>query len=210
MSIASQSQAQWQGPGRRRPGPSRGELLIERIGYLQRFHRAGRWGCHRCAWGHRPLPEQRHRVVHHGRRRHRHLPRPPVSAAPSCTPCAPVRSAWGAYLAVLHGWGHYPRVKEARWVQYPSDFARKMCNTEPIIPVDDRPVVSGRYCTPTGDRCQLSGRQREEVEASVSGDLGQVEAKERVGEGDGEAGEDTLVDLGLAGADEAAPSCGRR
>ena len=44
----------------------------------------------------------------------------------------------------------------------------------------------------------------------MSGDLGQVEAKERVGEGDGEAGEDTLVDLGLAGADEAAPSCGRR
>jgi len=32
----------------------------------------------------------------------------------------------------------------------------------------------------------------------------QVEAKERVDEGDGEAGEDTLVDLGLAGAEEAA------
>jgi len=58
-------------------------------------------------------------------------------------------------------------------VQYPPAVTRKMCNTGPIMFDGDRPAVSTRYCTPTGDRCQLSGRQREEVEAgatALSGD----------------------------------------
>jgi len=91
-------------------------------------------------------------------------------------------------------------------VQYPSDFARKTCNTEPIIPVDDRLVASGRYCMPTEARGRLSGGQRGEVETGLTGGLGQGEAEEGGGEGD--AGEDTLVDLGLAGAEETAQLVG--
>ncbi len=50
--------------------------------------------------------------------------------------------------------------------------------------------------------------RREEVEAGAGGGTSQVEAEIGVGEGDGEAGEDALVDLGLAGADEAAQLVG--
>ncbi len=50
--------------------------------------------------------------------------------------------------------------------------------------------------------------RREEVEAGLGGGAGQGEAKIGVGEGDGEAGEDALVDLGLAGAEEAAQLLG--
>ena len=35
-------------------------------------------------------------------------------------------------------------------MQYPPDVARQMCNIGPIIPVDDRLVASGRYCTSIG------------------------------------------------------------
>ena len=51
-------------------------------------------------------------------------------------------------------------------------------------------------------------RRREEVEAGLTRGAREVEAKIGVGEGDGEAGEDALVDLGLAGADEAAELLG--
>ncbi len=52
-----------------------------------------------------------------------------------------------------------------------------------------------------------SGR-REEVEAGEGGGARQGKAKIGVGESDGEAGEDALVDLGLAGAEEAAELLG--
>jgi len=42
----------------------------------------------------------------------------------------------------------------------------------------------------------------------VGGGFGQIEAEEGVGEGDGEAGEDAHVDLGLAGQEEAAQLLG--
>jgi len=45
--------------------------------------------------------------------------------------------------------------------------------------------------------------RREEVEAGAGGGARQREAEEGVDEGDGEAGEDALVDLGLAGAEAA-------
>jgi len=51
-------------------------------------------------------------------------------------------------------------------------------------------------------------RRREEAEAGAGGGAGQGEAKIGVDEGDGEAGEDALVDLGLAGAEEAAELLG--
>ena len=50
--------------------------------------------------------------------------------------------------------------------------------------------------------------RREEVEAGAGGGTSQVEAKKGVGQGDGEAGENALVDLGLAGPDEAAELLG--
>ena len=50
--------------------------------------------------------------------------------------------------------------------------------------------------------------QREEVEAGLTRGLGEGEAAEGVSQGDGEAGEDTLVDAGLAGAEEAAELLG--
>ncbi len=50
--------------------------------------------------------------------------------------------------------------------------------------------------------------RREEIEAGLGGGAGEGEAKIGVGEGDGEAGEDALVDLGLAGPDEAAELLG--
>ena len=50
--------------------------------------------------------------------------------------------------------------------------------------------------------------RREEVEAGLGGGARQGEAKIGVGQGDGEAGEEALVDLGLAGADEAAQLLG--
>jgi len=50
-----------------------------------------------------------------------------------------------------------------------------------------------------------SGR-REEIEAGAGGGARQVEAK--IGVGEGEAGEDALVDLSLAGAEEAAQMLG--
>jgi len=49
---------------------------------------------------------------------------------------------------------------------------------------------------------------REEVETGAGGGARQIEAKIGVGQGDGEAGEDALVDLGLAGADKAAQLLG--
>ncbi len=52
-----------------------------------------------------------------------------------------------------------------------------------------------------------SGR-REEVEAGLTGGAREIKAKIGVGQGDGEAGEDALVDLGLAGAEEAAQLLG--
>jgi len=82
-----------------------------------------------------------------------------VSAAPHAPLCAPCGAGvWGTYLAVLHGWGRYPRVKEARRVQYPPDVARKMCNIGPITPVDDRLVARGQYCMPTDDRLVARGQ----------------------------------------------------
>ncbi len=50
--------------------------------------------------------------------------------------------------------------------------------------------------------------QREEIEAGAGRGAGQIEAEEGIGQGDGEAGEDALVDLGLAGAEEAAELLG--
>jgi len=52
-----------------------------------------------------------------------------------------------------------------------------------------------------------SGR-REEIEAGRGGGAGEGEAEEGVAQGDGEAGEDAHVDLGLAGAEEAAELAG--
>jgi len=43
--------------------------------------------------------------------------------------------------------------------------------------------------------------RRKEIKAGFSGGLGEGEAEERVGEGDGEAGEDAHIDARLAGAE---------
>jgi len=51
-------------------------------------------------------------------------------------------------------------------------------------------------------------RRREKVEASAGGGLGEGAAKIGVDEGDGEAGEEALVDLGVSGAEEAAELLG--
>ncbi len=55
----------------------------------------------------------------------------------------------------------------------------------------------------------MSRRVRwEEVKAGFSGGLCEVKAEEGVGEGDGETRHDAHVDLGLAGADQAAQLVG--
>ncbi len=124
--------------------------------------------------------EQRHRVVHHGRRRHRHLPQPPVSATSSCPPLRPCALRAGRLSRSAARGSRYPRVKEARRVQYPPDVARKMCNSGPITPVDDRLVASGRYCTliGTGDGSQDANGKRSRP---AHGGFGEVEAEETVG-----------------------------
>ncbi len=57
-------------------------------------------------------------------------------------------------------------------------------------------------------RSPTRSRPREEIEAGAGGGAGQGEAKIGVDEGDGEAGEDALVDAGLAGAEQAAQLMG--
>jgi len=74
------------------------------------------------------------------------------------------------------------------------------------------PSTTGRvapgWTQDTDGRRALSADRREEIEAGARGSRGQVEAKIGVAESDGDAGEDALVDLGLAGADQAAQLVG--
>jgi len=60
----------------------------------------------------------------------------------------------------------------------------------------------------TDGRRALSAGRREEVETGAGGGAGEVEAKEGITEGDADAGEDALVDLGLARAEQAAQLVG--
>jgi len=57
-------------------------------------------------------------------------------------------------------------------------------------------------------RLPARSRRREEVETGLTGGAREVEAEEGVGQGDGDTRQDALVDLGLAGADEAAQLVG--
>jgi len=63
--------------------------------------------------------------------------------------------------------------------------------------------ADGAEAAIVASRSPARSRRREEVEAGAGGGAREVEAEEGVSEGDGEAREEALVDLGLAGAEEA-------
>jgi len=94
--------------------------------------------------------------------------------------------------------------------------ASRRCGRRPVVAghvTPAAPSVTWVAMSSSSDRRATSRRprrlspsrrvRREEVEAGLGGGACQVEAKIGVGQGDGEAGEEALVDLGLAGADEA-------
>ncbi len=77
-------------------------------------------------------------------------------------------------------------------------------------PRDDDPLCSPRRRGGARGpaRSSASSHRREEVEPGLTGGAREVKAEEGVGEGDGETRQDALVDLGLAGAEEAAQLLG--
>ncbi len=79
--------------------------------------------------------------------------------------------------------------------------------TPPMMRPSPHPA-DGAEAALVAPRSPARSGQREEVEAGAGGGARQREAKEGVDEGDGEAGEDALVDLGLAGAEAAAELLG--